>query len=314
MVNVFADNALGHILTKRIQPYLTKSGFKLYENPQGCDVQLSFVRAGWRGPIPVVLRLDGIYYSSIEPYKERNAAISSTHTIASGVIYQSNYSKSLCEALLSKRNPKAKTEVIYNGIEPMWCGAHEPDGDHVHISIWSKWRRHKRLLESIQLFLKYHDLIPNSTLHIFGLMHDNKPVVHDAIKYYGMVDRERMFEILRKTWFTLHLSKRDSSPNSVLEALSAGMPVITTNNTGGSVEMCNMTPGCIVVPGDGDYNDVSTVNYYGEPWNVLSPELAQNLLDAMLDMTYNKRRVLLPKELHASYTADKYMEVLYAVL
>lgn len=312
-MNIYADNVLGHILTKRITPHLNKQGHSFSENPIGCNVQLSFVRAGWRGTLPIVQRIDGIYYSSVEDYQTRNSAISKTHQIASGVIYQSEYSKKLCEHLLLQRNPKAKVSVIYNGIEPCWCGDHIKHSG-IHIVVLGKHRRHKRLAEIIELFYHYNTMVPDSTLHIFGLLHNNIPVNHPRIKYYGMVEREKMIEVMRISDMSIHLSKRDSCPNSVVECISAGIPVITTNNCGGATEMCRMTPGCIVVEQDGDYDDLKPVDYYGEQWNKVKPEVQIELLNAMLSITNDKRRVILPKELHADYTADKYIEIMKGVL
>jgi len=312
-MNIYADNALGHILTKRITPYLNKQGHKFSENPLECNVQLSFVRAGWKGNLPIVQRIDGIYYSSVEDYQTRNLAISKTHQIASGVIYQSEYSKKLCEHLLLQRNTKAKVSVIYNGIEPNWCGPHiEHDG--INIVVLGKHRRHKRLKEIIDLFIDYNNVVNDSTLHIFGLLHNNTPVIHPNIKYYGMVEREKMIDVMRISDMSIHLSKRDSCPNSVVECISAGIPVITTNNCGGATEMCRMTPGCIIIEQDGDYNDLKTVDYYGEQWNKVKPEVQIALLYAMVSITNDKRRVILPKELHAEYTADKYIEIMKGVL
>lgn len=308
-MNIFLDNGEGHILIKRISSHIAPN--KFYTNPSGCNVQLSFVRMGWKGKIPVVGRIDGIIYDASTNWQARNEGISQMHQTADAIIYQSDYSRRLCESLLRKRNLHAKVAVIHNGIEPNWCGL-PVEHEGINITVLGKHRRHKRLKEIIELFLMYHSNVTNSHLHIFGKLHDNVPVKHPNIHYYGMVERERMFEVLRVTDFSLHLSKRDSCPNSVLECLSAGIPVITTNKCGGATEMCNLTPGCIVANGDFD-NDMAPEYPYRDSFNVITPELRINVLEAMMDMTINKRRVLLPPTLHSSYVADKYMEVLQSV-
>ena len=107
---------------------------------------------------------------------------------------------------------------------------------------------------------------------------------------------------------------RKTFPNSVLETISAGIPVITTNNCGGATEACLMTPGCVIVDGDGSYDDLRPVPHYRDSWNVLPEDVSKGVLQAMLDITSDKRRVILPEDLYASTVADKYLQVLRSVL
>jgi glycosyltransferase involved in cell wall biosynthesis len=277
------------------------------------DVQLCGVRIGIHSKLPKVLRLDGIHYNSAEDYNARNMEISKSHQIADGIIYQSNYSKTLIEYLLIPRRIKAKYSVIYNGIERNWCGDYiEHEG--INIVVTGKHRRHKRLKEIIDLFLTYNKVFPDSNLHIFGRLHDNKEIRHKNIKYYGHVDRKHMIEIFKRADFALHLSKRDSCPNSVVEYIGAGIPVITTNNCGGSTEMCYVTSGCAIVQGDGSYDDVTPVPHYKESWNVLSDVVKRDLLLEMFKLTENKKRVFLPEILTAEHQAMEYIKILESVL
>lgn len=314
-MKIYLDNFEGHVALHRMLPYWKKMGHSATTNiNDNSDVQLSSVRIGLKGKYkPIILRLDSIYYNSAENYNIRNLDISNSHSVVDGVIYQSNYSRMLIEKLLKPRKTNAKYDVIFNGIEPNWCGNFiEHDG--INIVVSGKHRRHKRLKEIIELFLEYNVKYPNSKLHIFGKLHDNIEVRNNNIKYYGHVNREKMFEVFRKADFSIHLSKRDSCPNSVVEYISAGIPVITTNNCGGSMEMCQVTSGCIIVDGDGDYEDVRPVPHYSEEWNILSKDLKHNLLKSMFEMTENPRRVILPKELTAEYMAKKYISLMEGVL
>ncbi len=311
-MNIFIDNGEGHIMTKRMIPILKKQNHKLYLNPQGCDVQLSFVRFGINTKLPKVVRIDGIYYNTMINWKAQNQSISNSHQIADGIIYQSYYSRMFCEALLSKRKKNAKAAVIYNGIEPYWCGKPN-DHEGFNIIIIGKHRRHKRLKEIIELFLKFHKINTDSHLHIFGLLYDNKIPKHPAIFYHGNVERTEMFSYLRSSDLTLHLSKRDSCPNSVLECISAGIPVITTNNCGGATEMCKMTPGCIIIDGDGDYNDVSPVPHYNEEWNALPPNVEKNIIESMVSVYETRHKIELPEMLNIQYVTKKYLEMLNSV-
>ena len=145
-MKLYLENFNGHIAYKRMMLYWKKMGIVI-SNINDCDIQLANVRA-INLKKKTVQRLDGIYYDSDTPYNDRNSAISNTHVNASGVIYQSQYCKDAGEYYLGKR--KGPNAVIYNGIEPGWCGEHKRS-KHPIIVVSAKWRRHKRLPEILKL-------------------------------------------------------------------------------------------------------------------------------------------------------------------
>ena len=311
-MKVYIENYKGHISFTRMLPYWKKMGHKFFTNPHGCDVQFGNVRFESDTDLPKCLRIDGIYYDIDTNYNARNDFMNKPHSTADAVIYQSDYSRRLIERYLKKRKPSTIYRVIHNGIEKAWCGK-PVQHDGVNIIVLSKWRRHKRLKEIIELFLEFRKEY-ESRLHILGMLHDNIPVKDKNIIYYGMVSRDEVGRVFRESDFSIHLSKRDSCPNSVVESIGAGVPVITTNNCGGATEICKITPGCIVVDGDGDYdNDYAPCAYYKDPWNALLPDVFSGVLSAMKKLTEEKTRVELPKELSAEYTAEQYIKVLEAI-
>ena len=311
-MKIFLDNYDGHITLKRMLPYWQKMGVSVSTDPKESQVHLANVRFSIRTSLPKALRLDSIYYDSATNYNDRNKEISTSHSKADGIIYQSLYSKRLIESYLTPRKKDAKWSVIYNGIEPDWCGNFIPHKG-INITIIGKHRRHKRLKEIIEIFIEFLKSYSDTNLHIFGRLHDNKEVCHSRIKYYGHVDREKMFEQLRKTDMSLHLSKRDCAPNSVVEYLSAGIPVITTNNCGGATEMCHI-PGCIIVDGDGSYDDLAPVSHYGEQWNVLPDQVFKDIVNAMCLIAEDKRRVVLPDKLHIEHMAESYVKLMKEII
>lgn len=307
-MKIFREHVEKHIVVQRMEPYWNFAGHITSNNPKECDVQLSLIRTKKNHGLPVVLRIDGIYYNLDENYKTRNLAISTSNAQADAVVYQSNYSKQLCEKFLNPRKPTAVCKVIYNGVDPNWCGERK-EHEGINIVVISKWRRLKRLKEIIELFLEFEKIVPSSTLHILGKLHDNKPVKHTKIIYYEMVDRNVVGNILNIADFSLHLCKRDSCPNSVVETIAAGVSVITTNKCGGATEMCSMTEGCIVCDGDFD-NDFQPDYPYRDSYNLLTPELYNNILQSMIMISKDKRSVKLPKQLTAEYMADSYIDVM----
>ena len=310
-MKIFNEHVKKHIVVQRMEPHWKSRGHIILDTPKGCDVQLSLVRIEKNNGLPIVLRVDGIYYDLDTDYKARNSSISSSNSIADGVIYQSNYSKSLCERFLNQRKNGAIAKVVYNGIDPDWNGERKKHYG-TNIVVISKWRRLKRLKEIIDLFLDFLKVEPNSTLYVLGKLHDNKPVGHNKIIYYGMVDRKVVGDVLNIADFSLHLCKRDSCPNSVIETIAAKVPVITTNKCGGATEICSMTEGCTVCNGDID-NDFAAARPYTDEFNILTPELYNNILQSMIIISKDKRSVKLPKQLTAEYMAESYIDIMEKV-
>ena len=307
-MRIFYNEKGKHIVIIRMEPYWTSWGHFLSNDLAECDVQLSLVRIPEKVNLPTLLRIDGIYYDADTDYNTRNSGISLANSIADGVVYQSTYSKTLCEKFLAPRKKGAIVNVIYNGIDKDWCGK-RVDHSGINIVVVSKWRRHKRLQEIIDIFLHYLRTVPNSTLHIVGKLHDNKPVKHPAIVYHNMVDRSVLGKILNEADFSIHLSKRDSCPNSVVECIGAGIPVITTDKCGGATEMCLMSEGCIVCEGDFD-NDFEAAYPYRDEFNIITPKLKENILSAMIRLARSKVICELPKQLTAEYMAREYIKVM----
>jgi len=308
-MKIFLDRKKsGHIAIDRMIPHWKSNDHLVYNDPSGCDVQLCLVRVESMNKLPIALRIDGIYYDLDIDYENRNSSISTANSLADAVIYQSEYSKKLCDVFLRPRKKKCIPKVIYNGVDPGWCGVKKKH-DGINIIVISKWRRLKRLKEIIDLFLEFVKQVPDSKLHILGKLHDNKPVKHNKIIYYGMVERNVVGNILNISDFSLHLCKRDSCPNSVVETIGAKVPVITSNKCGGASEICFMTKGCIVCDGDID-NDFQPDHPYREEYNVLTPELYNNILQSMIMISKDKREVDIPEQLTARYMADSYIDIM----
>jgi glycosyltransferase involved in cell wall biosynthesis len=269
---------------------------------------LSVVRIRVKNGLPTVLRLDGVYYDKAENYKKKNAEISSSHAIADGIVYQSFLSKRMCEKYLESRKAKF-FDVIYNGVEK-WNNFKEHDG--INVISCSKWRRHKRLPEIVEIFKEFSKRCPNSKLHILGPMKRGATEIpcKNAV-YYGKVDTERIKEIYQTGDVYLHLSKRDSCPSSVIEAISSRIPVITTSVCGGAAEICDFTAGCFVVYGE--LNSLEPDYIYQDPFNEISSTIMGKIVEFMTFVVRNRVRSLLPTELTIDHTAEKYILILMKV-
>jgi glycosyltransferase involved in cell wall biosynthesis len=313
MNKIYMDTGLSHILTRRMIPYWLQQNWRVTDNPSEAKVQLSFVRFSNITPLPKILRLDSVYYNTDIDYKSMNYDISQSHAIADGIVYQSDFSEYMVPSYLTERKPTSKTKVIYNGIERGWAGDHIED-KKFHIVVSAIWRRHKRLKEIIQIFLEFVKS-HNTMLHILGsLEREDNVYQHPQICYYKHVDYNKMASIFQKAHVSLHLSKRDSCPNTVIEAIGAGIPVITTNSCGGATDMAGMTNGCIICNGDDNYYDIGPAPHYRDEYNVLQKNIKVNILNALEEVYKDRRRVVLPEKLTIENVSNQYIKFMKEVI
>lgn len=299
------------MLIQRMEPIISKMGHSFSRDTQkNCNVYLAFIRISDKTNLPTAVRIDGIYYDIAKDYKNKNVGISQAHSSANAIIYQSSFSQKMCEKYLTPRRKGSIIKVIHNGIQLSPINKVGKINDEIDIVVLSKWRRHKRLKEIIEIFLQFQKSYKNSTLHILGKLHDNSQVNHKKIKYYGMLSNNEVFNVLKKSDLTLHLSKRDSCPNSVVECISLGIPVISTNNCGGATEICLKTDGCIVCPGDGDINDLKPCYPYSEDWNIIDYKLRNCILTSMNNIVSNRIRCKPPETISIEYCCEQYLKVL----
>ncbi len=305
-MKIFIDGSK-RAAVSRMFPIWKKMGHEVVDNPRLADVQLSVIAIRTHQNKPVVLRLDGITYDTDVNYKAINTKMSAAHSAANAVIYQSHLSKAMCEKYLTKRRTKVY-DVVYNGIDPTgWGKSIEHDG--INIASCAKWRRHKRLPETIEVFdgfLRHH---PDAKLHIIGPMRRGaKQIPHKNVIYHGTINFDAMINIYSTCDIHLHLSKKDSCPSSVVESIAAGIPVVTTNACGGSTEMCRLTEGCLIVDGESESLEPDCI--YRDPYNKMPDGVKAGIVNAMLDIAKNKTRVILSKELTVERTAQKYIDVM----
>lgn len=308
-MKIFVDGSK-RAAVSRMFPIWKNLGHDVISNSRKADVQLSVVRIKNSHP-NIVLRIDGVYYDKDTNYNQRNLQISKAHTIAKGVIYQSYLSSSMCDKYLDNRKTDI-FDIIYNGIDKYsW---NKPlEHNNINIICCAKWRRHKRLPETIDLFKEFLNYYPDSLLHIIGPMRVGaKKIQFKNVIYHGQLNFDQMIKIYQTGDISLHLSKKDSCPSSVVEAIAAGIPVVTTNACGGSTEMCNLTEGCIVVPGEDE--SINPDYIYKDPYNEIPKIVRKRLLKSIIKIAKEKRRVILPEQLTIKHVAKKYINIMEKVI
>lgn len=116
--------------------------------------------------------------------------------------------------------------------------------------------------------------------------------VQDAVQFPGTLDREGMARLMREADLSLNPSLADNMPNSVLESMACGVPVVSTDVGGVPHIVERGITGLLVPPGDANAMAVAALRVLQEPglWQCLSdaaftdvqrytwPQVAQRLL------------------------------------
>lgn len=218
------------------------------------DVSIEGARIKHKHSRVKVIRFDGVYHNTGQNFRQKNASMIASLKIAGGVIYQSNFAKSMCDEYLGKFDGFQR--VIYNGADPDFyinnvgriIFRKEPI-EHIFVS-FSKWRPHKRLKEIMDCFIQAN--IPKSCLIIGGdLNRAGVPIPElnyyfdlPEIQYVGILDQNSMASYLNRATAAIHLCWIDACPNSVVEAITAKVPVICNNN-GGTAELVAKSGGYV---------------------------------------------------------------------
>ena len=74
--------------------------------------------------------------------------------------------------------------------------------------------------------------------------------VADCVTFAGQVDRERIAVLIRESDIALNPSRIDNMPNSVLEALASGVPVVSTDVGGVNHVVTHERTALLIPPGD----------------------------------------------------------------
>jgi glycosyltransferase involved in cell wall biosynthesis len=238
---------------------------------------------------PYVLRLDGIgidAQETIGPNKKINKKISRSIIKSSGVVYQSFFTKELIEKNLGIE--KTPFIIIGNGVDLNHFSSSGNNyrsqlkipADDIVMLTSASWRAHKRLDDIIEIFFVLEKMgFKNIHLLIIGTGHKDIPK-HDRIHCSGLVHHENLPAWYRTGDFFIYLSWLDNCPNTVVEAVSSGLPVICSNQ-GGTREIIERANAGIIVDADQPYH-FGLVDLYNPP----KPDY-KKIIDAILEIKKN---------------------------
>ena len=258
---------------------------------QPADVNLAFIQAKKRHhSVPLIQRLDGIYFNTSQNYKVQNYFIEETYNKANGVIFQSNFNRDLTFKFFG---PHDNYTIIHNGADKegiekaesvtlpsrfseMWCCA-------------SSWRPHKRLNDNIRYFLQHASA--DACLVVAGRI--NERINDPRIFYIGEISQEKLYSLYKTSTHLVHLAWLDHCPNVVVDARACGCKIVCSS-TGGTKEISG--PDAIVV--EEEEWDFQPIDLYSPPQMDFSRKNNNTW-----DIDYNMERVA--KEYESFFTSTR---------
>lgn len=200
------------------------------------DIQLSFINASVHRSIPIVQRLDGVYFNSKQDWKMMNEPLRATYVSAAAVIAQTDFDKKLIHKYFGHRDD---VYVIRNGTDTALIDQIDPAVDDIFKrfeNVWvcaSSWRPHKRLRENLRYFVQNRGV--NDCLIIAGANPDCS-WNYTNVFYAGNLRWESLISLCKRAKYFLHLSYLDHCPNVVVDARACGCKLIVSS-TGGTREV-----------------------------------------------------------------------------
>lgn len=251
-----------------------------------------------------ILRVDGLYFdraNKLGDAEKLNRPIFKNYMKADAVIFQSEFDRTLFGVFM--REPRCPHFVICNGVP----GGFSPQGKQIDygfkksILCSASWREHKRLNCIIEGFLEYGN--PDVGLIIIG---DNvkEQIEHPNIKYTGKIPVQDLADYLRGGDAFIHLAWLDHCPNTVVEALACGLPVLCSHN-GGTKEIVRSNG--IIIRCEEDY-DFSKVDLYNPP--ICDKRIVAEGIEQIL----NWNKALETSYLRIENVAKGYMQVAEKIL
>lgn len=238
------------LFCKRLGDELKRRNIDVVDGDAKADVSLNVIRIKHRQSRVKILRLDGVWHDTAKDWRRKNKAIAESLRRADGVVYQSEFARNMGDRYLG--SARCPSRVIFNASDPRIYERTMPArfSDKGVFVAFSKWRPHKRLRDIICSFLQAN--IDDGRLLVLGNIERSglsdrearEFFSRDNIDYLGMLPQSILMPVLKGCTGSIHLCWFDACPNSVVEAICAGVPVIT-NNVGGTWEIVGPSGGYV---------------------------------------------------------------------
>jgi len=214
------------------------------------DLKLTFIQSnGSRPDLPMVQRLDGIYFNANFDCERMNHNIKRTYEAASAVIFQTLFNKRL---IFKWFGPHDHWRIINNGADMLYLNTFIWSPDIINQfenfeNVWScaaHWHIFKRLKDNVEYFLTYGG--DKDCLVVAGAAPDYV-IDHPRVFYVGNLKTDELLTLFKISKYFIHLAYLDHCPNVVIDARAAGCEIICSS-AGGTREIAGRSATIIEEP------------------------------------------------------------------
>ena len=199
-----------------------------------------------------VMRIDGVFMDLdqlTQTQKEVMDRMRESVSSASGVIFQSEFSKRAYAAYVDGSSSQ-NSLVINNGApinkENVTFRGSLGIPDQIVILCSSNWRYHKRLSSIVQVVnilnrhaTRFHLVVLGSGANRY------LPTDKSWITWHGNISPHLLYRYYKSADVYLHLAYIDNCPNTLIEAIANGLPVVTSNLGGAHELVLNANAGIV---------------------------------------------------------------------
>jgi len=294
-LNACGDSGGPNIFGKRLRMGLKRFGW-IYD-PKVFDYNLTFISGEYYPDKVNLLRLDGLYFdleNTIGDNEKLNSPIKQAYHDFDKLVFQSQFSLDMFRQHFGKT--KKPYKIIYNGVPESFSpvgGEYKYPFDKTLICS-AQWRAHKRLEAIIAGFNELKT--SNAGLAVLGEC--SQKIEQENVVYLGKVPPHQLPSYLRGGNGFIHLSWLDWCPNTVVEALACGLPVLCGHN-GGTKELVKESG--IILDLEEPYN-LEKVTLYKPP--MPDPKLVARGMEELLEWN----RPILRPDLYIEGVARQYID------
>ncbi len=243
-----------------------------------------------------------------------NRASLKLHKESDIIVFQSEFSKKLQTRFVSDFCLEKPNRVILNGIpREIFSPVKEKialDG-FPRLVVTASFRLHKRLQDAINITNELSKTCPDVRLHVIGDMdrftkEHIKELNMQYVVFHGKVNTDDLPLIYSNCHVGLSLCIFDACPNSVIEMMGCGLPVIT-NSQSGAVELVKNIKLIVEDEFALDYMEIQTAAKIPE---VDIPSWVDAVNEVLDNQVYFKEQMLVrvEEELDIKIAAKKYAE------
>jgi len=244
-MNIFLENVNlnstsgPNYFAQKLISYMTNFGCTFNQPNVEPDAQLCFIESKNRysNNIPLLQRLDGIYFNINFDCDKMNSNIKRTYESSDGVIFQTEFNKNL---IFEWFGPHDNYTIINNGADEIVISSIKYDNEFPFLenfeNVWtcaSHWHVYKRLEDNIKYFLEFSG--EKDCLVVAGLSPDYI-VENPRIFYVGNLPTRNLLSLFKKSKYFIHLAYLDHCPNVVLDARVCECEIICSS-AGGTKEI-----------------------------------------------------------------------------